>query len=150
MAHEEFIFKPKIKTKNTKPLNFFFKTILRTMFFPPFLAPYTTFLIKIFQLNLTFWHWITLSKILTIMTSNKVHEWKITLVMTFSIQILVSTLILQLIKNYIKHIQLNISRVLNPFTNFWSKKWIVTNNVAHVWTFTLNFKMVVWFLFFLN
>lgn len=66
------------------------------------------------------------------MTSNKVHERIFTLVMTFSIQILVSTLILQLIKNYIEHIQLNISRVLNLFTNSWSKNWIVTNNVAHV------------------
>jgi hypothetical protein len=66
------------------------------------------------------------------MTSNKVHEWIFTLVMTISIQILVSTLILQLIENYIKHIWLNISRVLNPFTNSWSKKWIVTNNVANV------------------
>jgi hypothetical protein len=66
------------------------------------------------------------------MTSNKVHEWIFTLVMTFSIQILISTLILQLIKIYIKHIRLNISRVLNLFTNSWSKKWIVTNNVAHV------------------
>jgi hypothetical protein len=39
---------------------------------------------------------------------------------------------IQFIEKHFKHKWLNISRILNPFTNFGSKKWTITKDVAHI------------------